>query len=54
MTTFTGFVSDRDGDMSVGLGAAHDLGGGAELVAGVVDSDDEDEVIWDFGIAMTF
>ena len=53
-TTFTAFVSDDNGDGSWGLGASHDLGGGASLVGGVVDSDNEDEVIYDLGITMTF
>jgi len=53
-TTFTVFAADNDGSDTWGLGATHDLGGGAALEAGVVDSDSEDEVIYDLGITMTF
>ena len=53
-TTFTAFVSDDNGSGSWGLGASHDLGGGASLAGGVVDSDNEGEVIYDLGITMSF
>ena len=53
-TTFTAYVADDNGDGSWGLGASHDLGGGASLVGGVVNSDDDDEVIYDLGITMKF
>ena len=56
-TTFTSFVTqiDQGGtSTSMGLGVSHDLGGGASIVAGVVDSDEEGEVIWDAGISMDF
>ena len=58
-TTFTAFARHLDAGSfpdidAVGLGVSHDLGGGAEIKAGVVDSSVEGEVIWDFGIAMTF
>ena len=57
-TTFTAFVNHFDSDLGgadhYGLGVSHDLGGGASLVAGVVDSRYEGEVIWDAGISMDF
>jgi outer membrane protein OmpU len=57
-TTFTAFVTQIEdtgsSDSAVGLGVSHDLGGGASIVAGVVDSDFEGEVIWDAGISMDF
>lgn len=39
---------------SFGLGAAYDMGGGATLKAGIVDSDYLDDTIADLGINMSF
>ena len=39
---------------SFGIGAEYDLGGGAALKAGVVDSGWEDDTIFDAGITMSF
>lgn len=63
--SFTGFArrdsdvsaaltTDRTDQDSFGLGVAYDLGGGAALKAGVVDSDWEDDTIFDAGITMSF
>jgi outer membrane protein OmpU len=48
------FAHDGDNidDMIIGVGADYDLGGGAKLVAGVVDSGED--TIADFGISMEF
>jgi outer membrane protein OmpU len=63
--SFTGFArrdsdvlaaltTDRTDQDSFGLGVAYDLGGGAALKAGIVDSDWEDDTIFDAGITMSF
>ena len=63
--SFTGFArrdsdvlaalaTDRTDQDSFGVGVAYDLGGGAALKAGVVDSDWEDDTIFDAGITMSF
>ena len=63
--TFTGFArrdsdvladltTDRADQDSFGIGVGYDLGGGAALKAGIVDSDWEDDTIFDAGITMTF
>ena len=62
-TTLTAFVRRDEGtdaaavDRSFdtfGLGVAYDLGGGAALKAGVVDTDYNDDTIADLGITMSF
>lgn len=62
-TTFTVFMSHKEGGPhgdrdAWGLGLSHDLGGGASLEAGMVDVDNDaggfGEIIYDFGISMTF
>ena len=40
-TTFTVFAADTDGSTDWGLGASHDLGGGASLVAGIAHNESE-------------
>ena len=63
--TFTGFArrdsdvlaaltTDRADQDSFGVGVGYDLGGGAALKAGIVDSDWEDDTIFDAGITMSF
>ena len=61
-TTVTGFWINKEsgtvaalnvGD-SYGLGVAYDLGGGASLKGGVVDSDSQTDMSYDFGISMSF
>ena len=47
-------TTDRTDQDSFGLGVAYDLGGGAALKAGIVDSDWEDDTIFDAGITMSF
>lgn len=49
-----GLTVDREDADSFGLGVAYDLGGGAALKAGIVDSDFEDDTIFDAGITMSF
>jgi outer membrane protein OmpU len=39
---------------SYGLGASYDLGGGASVVGGLVNSDHVDETIYDLGVKMSF
>ncbi|HRK42486.1 MAG TPA: porin [Gemmobacter sp.] len=58
-TTLTAFVRRDDlgaaGDADTfGLGVAYDLGGGAALKAGVVDSDYNADTVADLGITMSF
>ena len=57
-TTLTGFwiTKDTAGTAvdSYGVGVAYDLGGGASIKAGYVDSDAEDDALYDFGISMSF
>lgn len=58
-TTLTAFVRRDDfgvaGDVDTfGLGVAYDLGGGAALKAGVVDSDALADTVADLGITMSF
>ena len=62
-TTLTAFVRRDEGtDLAAvdrsfdtfGLGVAYDLGGGAALKAGVVDTDYNDDTIADLGITMSF
>ena len=58
-TTLTAFVRRDDlgtlGDEDTfGLGVAYDLGGGAALKAGIVDSDDLADTVADVGITMSF
>jgi len=58
-TTLTAFVRRDDdgaaGDFDTfGLGASYDLGGGAALKAGVVDSDRNADTIADLGVTMKF
>jgi len=53
-TTFTVFAADTDGSTDWGLGASHDLGGGASLVAGIAHNESVDETAYDFGISMKF
>lgn len=58
-TTLTAFVRRDDfgtaGDFDTfGLGVAYDLGGGAALKAGVVDTDYSDDTVADLGITMSF
>jgi outer membrane protein OmpU len=63
--SFTGFArrdsdvlasltTDREDQDSFGIGVGYDLGGGAALKAGIVDSDWEDDTIFDAGITMSF
>ena len=53
-TTFTVFAADTDGSTDWGLGASHDLGGGASLVAGIAHNESNDTTAYDFGISMNF
>jgi len=58
-TTLTAFARRDDfgaaGDMDTfGLGVAYDLGGGAKVKAGVVDSDYNADTVADLGITMSF
>lgn len=55
--TLTGFYTDQDddNDAAMGIGAAYDLGGGAAVKGGVVDTGVEgDDVIWEAGVTMSF
>jgi outer membrane protein OmpU len=57
-TTVTAFYITKEtagvGVDSYGIGAAYDLGGGASLKGGVVDSDSLTDASYDFGISMSF
>lgn len=57
-TTFTGFyrrveLGSAESD-TWGIGAEHDLGGGAKLVGGIVDSDFLSDTVADFGVSFKF
>ncbi|GHC55548.1 porin [Neogemmobacter tilapiae] len=52
-TTFTAFYADHGTDDGFGIGAAYDLGGGASVKGGIVDTDLGDTA-FDLGVAMTF
>ncbi len=56
VTAFYRNVDDSvDGEVDAyGLGAAYDLGGGASLKGGIVDSDALDDMRYDFGVSMSF
>ncbi|MCX7890415.1 MAG: porin [Rhodobacteraceae bacterium] len=47
------YNEDLDGETAYGLGASYDLGGGAKVMGGVVDSSDNDTVA-DFGVSFSF
>lgn len=49
----TGAETDEDFD-SFGIGASYDLGGGATLAGGIMDSDYQDDTVADMGIRFTF
>lgn len=57
-TTVTAFYITKElGGVAVdsyGIGAAYDLGGGASLKGGIVDSDALTDASYDFGISMSF
>lgn len=46
-------VADEDFD-SYGIGASYDLGGGATLAGGIMDSDYQDDTVADVGVRFTF
>jgi len=50
--TITAFYADHSGNESMGLGASYDLGGGAKVVGGVVDTGFD--TIADLGISLSF
>lgn len=50
----SGVVADDFDADSFGLGVSYDLGGGASIKAGYVDSDFEDDALYDFGVSMSF
>lgn len=55
--TATAFFVSKDAGTAVdtlGVGMSYDLGGGASLKAGYVDSDAEDDGLYDFGLNMSF
>ena len=49
----TAGVDDEDYD-SFGIGAEYDLGGGAVLAGGIIDTDYLDDTVADFGIKFSF
>jgi len=54
-TTVTAFASrDTDEDTNFGVGAAYDLGGGAELVGGIARDGTADATLADFGLSFKF
>ena len=54
-TTGTVFYrKDFLGNDHTGVGVAYDLGGGASLKAGYVDTDSETDGLYDFGLSMSF
>jgi outer membrane protein OmpU len=53
--TVTGFYSHDYNDAdSYGIGASYDLGGGASVVGGLVNTDYLDDTVFDLGVKMSF